>query len=276
MLRRQTRWILLLRGCFVSQLILLGTVPTAAQSPATESTTDQAEAASGEEIPPSPVDYMGRRIARTMHYEGAPWLTRESREREEECSKLLEALKIKPGQTVCDLGCGNGFYTLRLAKQVGPKGKVWAVDIQPEMIDMLKERAESRGVTNLEPILGSVVSPKLPAEKMDLVLIVDVYHEFSHPEQMLKEIRESLAPKGRVALVEYRAEDPAVPIFPLHKMSQQQVMKELPANGFKLVGQYDELPWQHVFFFARDDSPLDEVELKTWVIPRETPEEETR
>ncbi len=234
-----------------------------AQAPAATAES-QFQAADKEKIPPSPIDYMGRRIARTMHYAGAPWLVRESREREEECSRLLKALQIKPGQTVCDLGCGNGFYTLQLAKEVGPKGTVWAVDIQQEMLDLLVERAESRGVPNIEPQLGTVVSPQLPEGKLDLVLIVDVYHEFSHPEQMLGEIRKSLAPEGRIALAEYRAEDAEVPIKRLHKMSQPQVMNEYQANGLKLVGQFDDLPWQHLFFFARDDSPLEEVELAQW------------
>lgn len=222
------------------------------------------DASETSEVPKAPLDYMGRRIARTMHYEGAPWLVRESRERQEECSKLLVALQVEPGQTVCDLGCGNGFYTLKLAKMVGPKGIVWAVDIQPEMLRLLEERADTRGATNIEPKLGGATSPNLPADEIDLLLLVDVYHEFSHPEQMLEAIRASLKPNGRVALVEYRAEDETVPIRPLHKMSQVQVMKEYTGNGFKLVGQFDDLPWQHVFFFARDDSSLEEVELEPW------------
>lgn len=229
-----------------------------AQDVATEKLTEPSQQR------PAPPEYMGRQIAQTMHYAGAPWLVRESREREEECSKLLKALKIKPGQTVCDLGCGNGFYTLKLAKLVGPKGTVWAVDIQPEMLQLLDERATARGVTNLRPTLGVATSPNLPKGKIDLVLLVDVYHEFSHPQEMLTAIRDSLKSTGRVALVEYRTEDPDVPIKRLHKMSQQQVMKEYEANGFKLVEQYDELPWQHVFFFARDDSELEEAELKPW------------
>lgn len=214
-------------------------------------------------------EYLGREIAQTMHYTGAEWLTRATREREEQSTKLMEALELKPGQTVCDLGCGNGYYTLRLAREVGPQGTVWAVDIQPEMLEMLAERAETRGVTNLKPTLGTATSPQLPEGKLDLLLLVDVYHEFSHPEQMLKDIRASLKPTGRVALVEYRAEDPTVPIKPLHKMSQEQVMREYEANDFKLVGQYDELPWQHVFFFARDDAKLERVELEAWQPPAE-------
>lgn len=221
------------------------------------------------EIPPPLKAYKGRTIAQTMHYAGAPWLVRESREREEECSTLLRELSLQPGQTVCDLGCGNGFYSLKMAKMVGETGKILAVDIQSEMLRLLAARAAEEDCENIEPILGTVVDPKLPKEAVDLVLLVDVYHEFSHPEQMLQAMRACLKPTGRVALVEYRLEDPNVPIKLLHKMSKQQIMKEFPANGFKLVGQFDELPWQHVMFFARDDSPLPAVEVEPYK-PRNT------
>jgi ubiquinone/menaquinone biosynthesis C-methylase UbiE len=189
-----------------------------------------------------------------MHYLGAPWLTRESREREEECSRLLRILRVKPGQTVCDMGCGNGFYTIKLAQLVGEKGKVVAVDIQPEMLDLLKERAKEEGIKNIEPVLGTLIDPKLREKSIDLMLLVDVYHEFSHPEHMLRAIRTSLKPTGRVALVEFRGEDPDVPIKPLHKMTKEQILKEFPPNGFKLVEEFDALPWQHVMFFQRDDA----------------------
>ncbi len=215
-------------------------------------------------VPPTRTEYLGRTIAQTMHFAGAPWLVRNSRERQEECSKLLAALDLKPGQTVCDLGCGNGFYTLKVAGKVMPGGQVLAVDIQQEMLDMLRERAGARRVTNVKPILGALHDPNLPAGEVDLVLLVDVYHEFSHPPEMLTAIRNSLSPTGRVALVEFRTEDPAVPIKPLHKMAQAQCVKEFTANKLKLVGQFDELPWQHVLFFARDDSPLEEHELVPW------------
>jgi ubiquinone/menaquinone biosynthesis C-methylase UbiE len=205
-------------------------------------------------IPPAATEYKGREIAQTMHYLGAPWLVRESRQREEDCATLLEALNIKPGATVCDLGCGNGFYTLKIARLVGDKGKVIAVDIQREMLELLKDQAKVEGVNNIEPVLGTIVDPKLSKESVDLMLLVDVYHEFSHPEQMLAAIRASLKPHGRVALAEFRAEDPAVPIKPLHKMSKEQIMKEFPPNGFKLVEEFDKLPWQHLMFFERDDA----------------------
>ena len=204
-------------------------------------------------IPPPLKDYKGREIAQTMHFLGAPWLTRDSRDREEDCKTMLAALKVKPGDTVCDLGCGNGFYTLQLAKLAGEHGRVYAVDIQREMLGLLKDRATEEKAANIEPVLGTLVDPKLPSNSIDLVLLVDVYHEFSHPEQMLAAIRKSLKPTGRVALVEFRAEDPAVPIKPLHKMSKAQILKEFPPNGFKLVEEFDKLPWQHLMFFQRDE-----------------------
>ena len=216
-----------------------------------------------EEVPPPLRFYKGREIARTMHFTGAPWLIRENREDEERCSIMLANLGVKPGMTVCDMGCGNGFYALQLAKMVGEEGKVIGVDIQPEMLKLLRERAADAEITNVQPILGTVADPKLPTGEVDLILCVDVYHEFSHPEHMLAAMRQSLKPKGVVALLEYRSEDPKVPIKRLHKMSKSQIMQEYPANGFKLVKQYDQLPWQHMMFFARDDSPLEKVEVTT-------------
>jgi SAM-dependent methyltransferase len=204
---------------------------------------------------PAPLKfYMGREIAQTMHYTGAEWLTRESRNREEDCATMLKQLNLKPGQTVVDFGCGNGFYTLKMAKLVAPGGKVLAVDIQPEMLDLCRQRARDEKIDNVEEILCTATDPKLPAGKCDLILVVDVYHECSNPPDVLAGLRKALAPHGRVALVEFRAEDPKVPIRPLHKMSKAQIMKEWPANGFKLVDQLDGLPWQHLMFFERDDS----------------------
>jgi ubiquinone/menaquinone biosynthesis C-methylase UbiE len=198
-----------------------------------------------------PKRYKGREIAVTMHYLGAPWLVRESRQREEDCAMLLEALHVKPGQSICDLGCGNGFYTLQLAKLVGDQGKVFAVDIQSEMLHLLDERAKAENVSNVEPILGSQVETGLAPESVDLILLVDVYHEFSHPHQMLAAMRQALKPGGRIALAEFREEDPAVPIKPLHKMSKRQILKEFPPNGFRLAEEFDKLPWQHLMFFEK-------------------------
>ena len=212
-----------------------------------------------EPIPPARETYKGRRIATTMHYSGAPWLVRDSRQKEENTTKLMKVLDLKPGQVVCDMGCGNGYYTLKMARAVGERGKVYAVDIQREMLDMLMERAREAGLAErIEPVLGTVADPKLPEGELDLVLMVDVYHEFSHPVRMLRGIREALKPSGRAVLVEYRAEDPDVPIKPLHKMSKKQIMKELPPNGFELTRSFDELPWQHVMFFQPDKQAEDE------------------
>jgi ubiquinone/menaquinone biosynthesis C-methylase UbiE len=205
------------------------------------------------DLPPPLSEYMGRRIAQTMHYLGAEWLTRDTREKEERATVMLENLGVREGMTVCDMGCGNGYHALRLAKMVGPEGKVLGVDIQREMLQFLMERAEAENIENVTPIHGSPVDPHLPEGEVDLILCVDVYHEFSHPEHMLAAMRRALAPGGRLALVEFRAEDPEVPIKPLHKMSKAQINKELTANGFKLVREYDDLPWQHLMFFARDE-----------------------
>ena len=188
-----------------------------------------------------------------MHYTGASWLMRESRQREEDCSRLLKELHVVPGQVICDMGCGNGFYTLKLAQLTGNTGRVYAVDIQPEMLDMLRQRAKVASLENIVPLLGTDTAPRLPENSIDLMLMVDVYHEFSQPEAMLKAIRKSLKPTGRIALVEFRAEDPKVPIKPEHKMTKQQALKEFSANGLKLTDQFDKLPWQHLMFFSRDN-----------------------
>jgi 2-polyprenyl-3-methyl-5-hydroxy-6-metoxy-1,4-benzoquinol methylase len=215
---------------------------------------------------PQPVEiYKGRRVAQTMHFLGAEWLIRNTREREERCSVMLATLGVKRGMTICDMGCGNGFYTLPMAKMVGAEGHVYGVDIQPEMLKMLNDRGDREGVRNFTPILGAFHDPRLPKAKIDLILCVDVYHEFSYPEPMLRGMRESLAPGGTVVLVEYRGEDPQVPIKPEHKMTKPQIMKELNANGFKLVKQFDKLPWQHMMWFGReDDATLEAVEPTLW------------
>ena len=223
-------------------------------SPTVNETDSEAAKDEKSKIPPALEEYMGRQIARTMHYSGAEWLIRNEREREERCSLMLANLGLKPGMTICDMGCGNGFHSLQLAKMIGKKGIVVGVDVQPEMLSMMRRRMEEQGIENIIPILGSYHNPHLPPASIDLVLMVDVYHEFSHPEQMLAAIRASLKPDGRIVLVEFREEDPKVPIKPLHKMSKAQVNKEMTANGFKLVSEFDKLPWQHMMFFASDES----------------------
>jgi ubiquinone/menaquinone biosynthesis C-methylase UbiE len=218
-----------------------------------QAVASQSDDPTDEQIPPALTEYKGRTIAQTMHYLGADWLTRESREREEDCTTMLKALHLKEGQSVCDMGCGNGFYTLKLAEIVGEKGTVYAVDIQKEMLRLLEGRAEQTELNNIKPVLGSLIDPHLPEGKLDLILCVDVYHEFSHPEHMLAAMRKALKKDGRLVLVEFRKEDPNVPIKELHKMSKAQILKELEPNGFRLVEQFDKLPWQHMMFFERED-----------------------
>lgn len=205
-------------------------------------------------IPKPLTHYMGREIAQTMHFSGAEWLIRNRREREERCSMMLANLGLRKKMTVCDMGCGNGFHTLQIAKLVGDQGQVVAVDVQPEMLSLLRERMEQQSIENVIPVLGSFHNPRLPTNAVDLILLVDVYHEFSHPEPMLEVMRKSLKDDGVIVLVEFREEDPAVPIKRLHKMSKKQVNKELTANGFKLVKEFDGLPWQHMMFFGKDDA----------------------
>lgn len=200
--------------------------------------------------PPGRERYMGREIAQTMHWLGAEWLMRKTREDEEHTTRLLDALALEPALTVCDLGCGNGYHSLRIAERLGPHGIVFAADIQKQMLTMLARRQEKLGLDNIERILNTLDDPRLPPRSCDLVLMVDVYHELSHPERILAGLRRALKPGGRLVLVEFRAEDPEVPIKKLHKMSKAQVLKELTANGFRLHSQFDELPWQHMLSFV--------------------------
>ena len=211
--------------------------------------------AQDDSIPPPLATYKGREIAQTMHYLGAPWLTRESRDREEDCKTMLAALQVKPGDTVCDMGCGNGFYTLELAELVGERGKVIAVDIQREMLEMLKDRPRPKRRSRTSSRCWARSSIRSCRAARSTWCCWSTCTTSSRiPEQMLAAIRKSLKPTGRVALVEFRAEDPDVPIKPLHKMSKAQIMKEFPPNGFKLVEEFDKLPWQHLMFFQRDDA----------------------
>ena len=205
-------------------------------------------------IPDGRETYYGRTIATTMHWSGAEWLIRDEREREERCSMMWANMGIKPGMTICDMGCGNGFHALKLAQLTGPNGTVYGVDIQPQMLKLMRERMEKSGLDNITPVLGSVHNPRLPPNSFDLILMVDVYHEFSHPELMLKALRRSLKKDGLIVLVEYRLEDDEVPIKLLHKMSKKQIMKEYEPNGFKLVKEFDRLPWQHMMFFGKDET----------------------
>jgi cyclopropane fatty-acyl-phospholipid synthase-like methyltransferase len=185
-----------------------------------------------------------------MSYLGADWLTRPERIEEEQPDKMLDALRIRPGMMVADIGAGVGYHAFRIAERVGPDGRVFATDIQEEMLAILKKSARERGVKNVVPILAGEASTGLPAASVDLVLMVDVYHELSEPERYMAALKVALKPGARVALVEFRGEDPSVPILEEHKMTAAQVVRELSAAGFRLVERHDFLPWQHILIFA--------------------------
>ena len=196
--------------------------------------------------------YMGREISHVMGHTAIDWLERPEREAEEATSRVMRGLaqEIKPDAVVVDVGSGSGYYSFRLASLV-PQGKVIGVDIQPEMVAHLVQKAQSLEVTNVEANLGKVDSVQLPKESVDAVIMVDAYHEFSHPNEMMQSIAYALKPGGRVYLLEYRAEDPAVPIKPLHKMSEAQAIKEMQAVGLKHLKTEDFLPWQHFMVFEK-------------------------
>lgn len=196
----------------------------------------------------------GRQYAGTMSVQGAPWLVRPEREQEEHPDQALDALHIAKGSTVADIGAGVGYMSWRLAKRIGPTGTVYANDIQQPMLDLLVKNMQTRHITNVQPVLGEPDDPKLPVGQIDLVLMVDVYHEFNNPQAMLRHIRESLKPGGRLVLLEYRAEDPNVPILPLHKMTVDQVKAELEPAGFGFVQSIETLPWQHILIFRKRPS----------------------
>jgi tRNA A58 N-methylase Trm61 len=193
----------------------------------------------------------GRQIAGVMGVQGADWLNRPEREKEENPEGALDALALKPGMVVADVGAGTGYMSLRMAKRVGPTGKVYANDLQPEMLRRLRENAAKAGITNVETVQGEEADPKLPAGRMDLVLLVDVYHEFSKPREMIDKIRESLKPDGRLVLLEYRKEDPKVPIREEHKMTVAEVKAELEPQGFVMSQVIETLPRQHILILTK-------------------------
>lgn len=193
----------------------------------------------------------GRPIAPVMSANGADWLDREEREREEQPEKAISELNLKPGMYIGDVGAGTGFYSIRIAKLVAPGGMVYANDIQQAMLDRLMKNAAGQKVTDIIPVLGTESDPRLPAGKLDLVLLVDVYHEFSRPERMLDRIRSSLKPDGQLVLLEFRKEDPSVPIRPEHKMSVAEVKAEVTPEGYQFEKVIETLPWQHMIFFCK-------------------------
>jgi ubiquinone/menaquinone biosynthesis C-methylase UbiE len=193
----------------------------------------------------------GRRFANVMGWQGADWLERSERELEEEPDKALDALGSLSGLTVADLGAGSGYFTVRLAARTGANGRVYATDLQPEMLKLLASRLARENVRNVTLVQGAVDDPKLAPASIDLVLMVDVYHEFSEPQKMLRGIRAALKPGGRLVLLEYRKEDPDVPIRFEHKMSVAEAKMELQAEGFTLATVDSRLPRQHILIFSK-------------------------
>ncbi len=196
----------------------------------------------------------GRRYALTMSVEGADWLDRSERDLEEDPDRAIDVLKIEKGSTVADVGAGSGYMTVKLAKKVGPQGRVYATDIQQGMLDLLGKRVAKARIANVTPVLSTQDDPRLPEGAVDLVLMVDVYHELSQPQVMLRKIRAALKPAGRLVLLEYRKEDPDIPIRPEHKMSVAEAKLEVEAEGFKLTRTNEDLPRQHILIFSRTPS----------------------
>lgn len=193
----------------------------------------------------------GRVIAPVMGVGGAGWLERPEREREESTSTAVRALRLEAGQVVADIGAGSGYYTVRMARAVGPTGKVIATDIQPGMLDILQRRLEREKLSNVELVLGTADDPRLPDNSLDLALMVDVYHELSAPQAFVRKLRAALKPTGRLVLLEFRKEDPNIPIRPEHKMSIAEVKAELEPEGFKLATVLNDLPWQHILVLTK-------------------------
>jgi protein-L-isoaspartate O-methyltransferase len=195
--------------------------------------------------------YFGREIAPVMSHYGIGWLERSEREREEQVSLLLKNMDIKLGDKVADIGAGSGYHVVRMAPMVGTTGKVFAVDIQQEMLDYIAKRTKKLKLTHVETILGENKNARLPAESIDKILMVDVYHEFEFPQEMGRSLFEALRPGGFLFLIEYRAEDPDVPIKPVHKMTEVQCKKEIEGMGFTFVKNITNLPWQHCLIFTK-------------------------
>jgi ubiquinone/menaquinone biosynthesis C-methylase UbiE len=195
--------------------------------------------------------YMGREIAQVMGPGGILWLERAERDREERPQLVLDELDIRAGQAVADLGCGSGYYAFRMSQLVGDNGKVFAIDIEPRMLQFVRERSQREGASNVEPILATPLDPNLRPNSVDLLLMVDVYHELDHPFEVMQKVREALKPGGRVALVEYRAEDPQVMIKAVHKMTEQQVIVEMRAVGLRHTKTVRSLPLQHLVIFEK-------------------------
>lgn len=194
--------------------------------------------------------YHGREIAQVMSSDGARWLDRDEREEEERPDEVIANLDLAPTHVVADVGAGTGYFAFRIARRV-PAGRVYAVDVQPEMVEILRERIEERKLPNVEAVLGTETDPKLPEASVDVALMVDVYHELSHPKEVLEALHRALRPGARLVLIEYRGEDPDVPMKPLHKMTEAQVRRELEGVGYRWVETRGFLPRQHFLVFER-------------------------
>ncbi|MCW1915331.1 class I SAM-dependent methyltransferase [Luteolibacter sp. GHJ8] len=194
--------------------------------------------------------FHGREISQVMGHPAIGWLERGEREQEEAPSKAIAAIDLKPGDVIADIGAGSGYYSFRISPKI-PQGKVVAVDIQPEMLNFLKEKSAELGISNVQPHLGKIDDLMLPEASLDAALMVDAYHEFSHPREMLASLHKALKPGGRIFLLEFRGEDPRVPIKPLHKMTEAQARLELESAGFEFVSNLRPLPWQHFMIFRR-------------------------
>ncbi len=240
-------WIRLCCVAVALSLVVAAAPPTTTATPATTS-------AIYTECKPSPDGigkvYMGREIAQVMGHQAADWLERPEREQQERTDLLVKNMDLKPTDVVADIGAGTGYFSFRLASKI-PQGKVLAVDIQQEMLDILDKTAKDKGVTNVQSVLGTITDPKLPEGGVDVALMVDAYHEFDHPREMMEAIFKSLKPGGRVLLVEYRGEDPRVFIKPHHKMTEAQAKKEMAAVGLQHLETRDFLPMQHLMIFEK-------------------------
>ena len=200
--------------------------------------------------------HQGREIAQVMSFHGAQWLERTERADEERPDLVLSALDLKPGMTVADIGAGTGYYAWRMARSVGTSGIVYAVDIQPEMIKLLERQVARRGTANVKTVLGTLTDPRLPASTLDLALMVDVYHEFEFPYEMLEAITRALKPGGQLVFVEFRGGDPTVPIKPLHTMTEVQVRREAALHPLEWIRTVTGLPWQHIIVFRKTKHPF--------------------
>ncbi len=227
----------------VGSLVCLGTFPAQAQEPAYVAGVPSADGIGKR--------YMGREIAQIMGWQGAQWLEREEREKEERTDLLLDALELKPGMVVADIGAGTGYLSRRMARLVAPSGRVLAVDVQPEMVALLRKAAQAEGIRNITPALGTGNDVRLAPGSVDLAIMVDVYHELAAPYETLSSVVQALTPGGQVVFVEYKAEDPSVPIKPLHKMTEKQFRREAETLPLQWVRTDSRLPLQHVVIFKK-------------------------